>query len=64
MELHKTLYGLKSVARELHRALVRVLFQSELGFVCSASDPGLYVRTVGRFFLFLGVDDLFMFGED
>ena len=60
-KLHKTLYGLKQAAREWHKALVKVL--AEMGFVVSHSDPGLYVRKVGRCFIFLWVDDLFIFSS-
>ena len=57
--LHKTLYGLKQAAREWHKALIKVL--SAMGFECAQSDPGLYVRKTGRCFIFLWVDDLFIF---
>ena len=60
-KLLKTLYGLKQVAREWHKALARLL--GEMGFVRSHSDPALYVRKTGRCFIFLWVDDLFIFGR-
>jgi hypothetical protein len=59
--LHKTLYGLKQAAREWHNALVRIL--AELDFVCAHADSGLYVRKHGRCFIFLWVDDLFIFSR-
>lgn len=34
-----------------------------MGFVCVLSDPGLYVITPGRCFIFLWVDDLFFFSS-
>ena len=60
-KLLKTLYGLKQAAREWHKALARLL--GEMGFVRSHSDPALYVRKTGRCFIFLWVDDLFIFGR-
>ena len=60
-KLHKTLCGLKQAAREWHLALVEVL--AELGFTPAHADSGLYVRKVGRCFIFLWVDDLFIVSE-
>ena len=34
---------------------------NELGFECSDADAGQYVRTHGRCFIFLWIDDLFIF---
>jgi len=60
-ELKKTLYGLKQAAREWHRELARTL--AKMGFHRSAADPALYVRAHGRCFVFLWVDDLFIFSQ-
>ena len=57
--LKKALYGLKQAAREWHRVLAKLL--SELGFNRCASDPALYVISVGRCIIFLWVDDLLIF---
>lgn len=59
--LLKTLYGLKQAAREWHKELARLL--AKMGFHRSAADPALYVRKTGRCFIFLWVDDLFIFSE-
>ena len=60
-KLKKALYGLKQAAREWHKALVERL--SEIGFDRCHSDPALFVSRVGKCFIFLWVDALFIFSE-
>jgi hypothetical protein len=60
-KLRKTLYGLKQSAREWHKELAKLL--AKMGFRRSDSDPGLYIRKQGRCFIFLWVDDLFVFSK-
>ena len=60
-KLKKALYGLKQAAREWHKALVEVL--SEIGVDRCHSNPALFVRRIGKCFIFLWVDDLLIFSE-
>ena len=60
-KLKKALYGLKQAVREWHKALVELL--SDIGFDRCHSDPALFVSKVGRFFIFLWVDDLLIFSD-
>ena len=57
-KLNKTLYGLKQAAREWHVALIAAL--DEVGFTTASADSGLYISKVGRCFVFIWVDDLFI----
>ena len=57
--MKKTRCGVKQAAQEWHKALVQLL--NELGFRCNNADAGLYIRKDGKCFIFLWVDDLFVF---
>ena len=56
--LHKALYGLKQAPRAWHIRLTEEL--TEMGFVPSAADPGLYFKDTpsGRIYLLVYVDDI------
>ena len=60
-KLKSALYGLTQAAREWHKALVELL--SELGFDRCHSNTALFVSGVGKYFIFLWVDEFLIFSE-